>query len=746
MYKVKDNAEAQLQFGISSVATTIVVKEGQGARFPEVPFLAVLNKRNSDWEITKSEKVEVSAVSGDQFTISRGYEWTTPSDFSADDFVSLFVLAKHIEELQTEVAKKADQTDVQSVAQRTDSLEEKITTAEGKIEKLEEAGESDHLSAKIVLWESLTGDTYQTKTWPWIQAKIVRVKDWNTYNRFWQNDSAYNVNKISFYDEHNAVIPRDQYQSPHVAIENTGGSTTNLYTNQNFTFKTIKTITKMEILFKNPGSGQICSYEPTIEVTTNNNTWTTIAWESAKPIASESFTSPRTGVKQSVNLRQWESVAYTEEEKKKLTPVVQNIPLFKQKLAPFSAHLLPLALGDVDARKELHIQAISSWIASNKFKLSLAKVGAPTTSIIIEVKKGEKVEIPRWSAQYWEKNGTEVESYWYGDGAVLASATIPYTQLTTDFQELEVTLNQTLNLEQGELYSIILKQTDGIVNTSNYYTIACDKDQYSEAFSAVAVNGTARSNTKLIPYCRSESLITECLARISEIKRWGSGRFLLISDANKRVYVERYQTTILQSFSGYSTYHIEYSPQNVGGEYGIIVRVNGEQRISSGYSAVNQTINVSSTDVVTIVAHNWWSSNQNFGYTNLKVYVVNPLLTKQGESVLPREWVPLGKSMAVTIFGVHIDDSWKLYWEKQIIPLNLTLNQYKISTQRPAPSDGLLVVDIKSGMTSGITIGDQRFYSTDNTEMVVPVLVRQWRVNISSQGNAHIKLLYFIPL
>ena len=86
MYKVKDNAEAQLQFGISSVATTLVVKEGQGVKFPEVPFLVVLNKRNSDWEITKSEKVEVSAVNGDQFTISRGFEWTTPSDFSADDF------------------------------------------------------------------------------------------------------------------------------------------------------------------------------------------------------------------------------------------------------------------------------------------------------------------------------------------------------------------------------------------------------------------------------------------------------------------------------------------------------------------------------------------------------------------------------------------------------------------------------------------------------------------------------------
>jgi hypothetical protein len=52
--------------------------------------------------------------------------------------VSLLVLARHIEDLQTEVAKKADQTDVQSVATRTTTLEQKATQAEEKIEKLEE--------------------------------------------------------------------------------------------------------------------------------------------------------------------------------------------------------------------------------------------------------------------------------------------------------------------------------------------------------------------------------------------------------------------------------------------------------------------------------------------------------------------------------------------------------------------------------------------------------------------------------
>ena len=154
MYKVKDNAEAQLQFGISSVATTLVVKEGQGDKFPGVPFLVVLNKRNSDWEITKSEKIEVTAKDWDQLTVKRGFEWTTPSDFSADDFVSLFVLARHIEDLQTEVAKKANQTDVQSVATRTTTLEEKVEAQEQKVGKLEEASTPDHLWIKAIVAEA----------------------------------------------------------------------------------------------------------------------------------------------------------------------------------------------------------------------------------------------------------------------------------------------------------------------------------------------------------------------------------------------------------------------------------------------------------------------------------------------------------------------------------------------------------------------------------------------------------------
>ena len=107
MYNVKDNAEAKLQVWLSSLATTLVVELWNGMLFPEAPFIAVLNKRDSDWKIVKSEKVEVTAKDGDQFTVNRGFDWTTPQDFNAWDYFSLFVLAKHIQELQEWVEASA---------------------------------------------------------------------------------------------------------------------------------------------------------------------------------------------------------------------------------------------------------------------------------------------------------------------------------------------------------------------------------------------------------------------------------------------------------------------------------------------------------------------------------------------------------------------------------------------------------------------------------------------------------------
>ncbi len=117
MFNIKDNAEWQLKMWLSSTGTALVLNDWEGAKFPDAPFLVVLNKRNADNQITKYETIEVEAINGDQMTIkTRWYGDTTPTDFSAGDFVSLFILSKHIEDLKTELTRledeKADKTAV----------------------------------------------------------------------------------------------------------------------------------------------------------------------------------------------------------------------------------------------------------------------------------------------------------------------------------------------------------------------------------------------------------------------------------------------------------------------------------------------------------------------------------------------------------------------------------------------------------------------------------------------------------
>jgi hypothetical protein len=81
---------------------------------------------------------------------------------------------------------------------------------------------------------------------------------------------------------------------------------------------------------------------------------------------------------------------------------------------------------------------------------------------------------------------------------------LPYTKFSTEAQEITVDLNKSFQLPKGNLYSVIVMQQGGIVNANNYYRIYCDSTQYSEAFSVVAVNGSNRVRSKLMPYCVSD--------------------------------------------------------------------------------------------------------------------------------------------------------------------------------------------------------------------------------------------------
>lgn len=76
--------------------------------------------------------------------------------------------------------------------------------------------------------------------------------------------------------------------------------------------------------------------------------------------------------------------------------------LFLQKTPSFVDSTIAINVGDIDVNKEQHIQRISSGVASNQLKLKMDKVLSPTSSVVVEVRKGIKVDV------------NEKEAYWYG--------------------------------------------------------------------------------------------------------------------------------------------------------------------------------------------------------------------------------------------------------------------------------------------------------------------------------------------
>jgi hypothetical protein len=101
--KVTNNAFSSLNAGISNSATTIVLKSGEGARFPTLSagdyFFATLIDTSNNLEIVK-----VTARSTDTLTVVRAQDGTTARAYSTNDRFELRPTAA----LFTEVIQKAD--------------------------------------------------------------------------------------------------------------------------------------------------------------------------------------------------------------------------------------------------------------------------------------------------------------------------------------------------------------------------------------------------------------------------------------------------------------------------------------------------------------------------------------------------------------------------------------------------------------------------------------------------------------
>ena len=86
---VTNNAVGYLQVGVNSAETSILVKPGQGVRFPSPVldqdwFYITVENEEGDVEVMKCTK-----RSGDTLTVQRGQDGTVGHDFKADSLVEL---------------------------------------------------------------------------------------------------------------------------------------------------------------------------------------------------------------------------------------------------------------------------------------------------------------------------------------------------------------------------------------------------------------------------------------------------------------------------------------------------------------------------------------------------------------------------------------------------------------------------------------------------------------------------------
>ena len=625
MYKVKDNAEAQLQFGISSVATTLVVKEGQGVKFPEVPFLVVLNKRNSDWEITKSEKVEVSAVNGDQFTISRGFEWTTPSDFSADDFVSLFVLAKHIEQLQDKVEKKAEQSEMDSVSQRTTSLEQKIS-------RIEESWGNDHLEKKLMIGESM--------------AEILELG---------RNERVETATPTTKYVKLTKILPSWNFSN--IVVMDKIGNNNSIRFNQDGQVVTLSrelVITKFIITLWS-GASQV-EY-PEFWVSADNANRKKVNFMQKGKINPASSQGQKT-----LLVAQDNHHTYNEEEKTELKQQLLSLNRTKQTI-PTVVPESPLFInvGDKETNREQHIQRISNGHAFDRIAIAPKKILQPTANLIVEVRKWIKAYVNNEWWEFWAKKALDLQAYWTG-GELLATGTVRYNEINDVAKEKIIQLNTPVELPLGWFYSIVVKQEGGIINSANYYQLACDTIQFSECFRAVAVNEDTKTLSKIIPFCKADGFYTEMLVKITSPKQEKWQKAIREFFANKTVTVGRWGHTTIPVFKNrkFKKIYVEFEPVQALDDGGQIVRRKWGNNIS-----YNTNGNVSYFEVeigigeeLSIFASNSsWRSNYALWAKNVKIYEVDPVLEKEGAVIYPREFAKIGEVIEWTLFGFH-NDKW----------------------------------------------------------------------------------------
>ena len=369
--------------------------------------------------------------------------------------------------------------------------------------------------------------------------------------------------------------------------------------------------------------------------------------------------------------------------------------LFKQLTPKLADCTVDANVWDVAANTEIHIQRQGSKTASNKLKLKVKKVGSPTTSLYVEVRKGIQVDV------------SSSEAYWYGDSSnIIATGSLASSSFSSSYTEVEFTLDANFGGTEWELLDVVVYQSAGsgaTVNSSNYYQIACDSTQWSEAFSYVKVNWSTRSREKLMPYCVSDWFVQAMLSKVDEllIKMWEE---IKIFSYDNWYYSNAYKElwTIPAWYS--------------------LTKITTQQRQMTSYVKINDT-EITTTTVVsgnpttitvdipcledTIVYWRQAQTDNNY-YAWYSSFYWYKCASKKWEEVKIREYKEIWQKTRITIFWRHIDGTrikdtpsslWEFIkhcnnlWLKETIeaPYNTTytLNNYWI---------------LKGNYTSGTTL------------------------------------------
>ena len=372
---------------------------------------------------------------------------------------------------------------VGQIAQRTTTLESKVEAQGQKVGKLEEAGVPDHLGKNHVLWDPL-----QELLWwyshvvnqPTEPIKYFKIDKWAP--SIW----VYYIGFIYLYDENDREIPRTELINPARWI----GERYELHLHNGLSVQSFKTAKRIKKITWERSRNDTPYKKPQIWVSSDNINRQKYNLDADEPMDNTWYASRRIVSE------------YTEEEKQALSEKLKSIPHIVYTQNQEDARI-SLNIWDTEDNALRYVHVIGSGQEWDTISLPIQKIGQPTTAFLAKIKKANM----QWFIA--GKNNLTLKQEWSGIWVVLAEGKIAYTKIADKFNLIEIKLNKKITLEKGKPYLVELSQEWDIVNSANYYQIACDSSQISDTLGS----HNKKEYSKFIPYIKSGLFASELLIR-----------------------------------------------------------------------------------------------------------------------------------------------------------------------------------------------------------------------------------------